>query len=72
MEDLDPCRGECRADHNDQYVLRLAFYLVIRFVMSGDVGAGLPKASYLGAGYRGGSAWGRGSRGGALSGVKCG
>ena len=57
MENVAPCWGECRVDHDYQYLLRLAPVVVIRRVMSGDVGAGVPETSYLGAGRGGGCTW---------------
>lgn len=60
MENVAPCRGECRVDHDHQYLLRLAPVVVIRRVMSGDVGAGVPETSYLGAGRGGGGGRDRG------------
>lgn len=64
MENLDPRGGERRTNHEFEYVLWVALRLVIHFVMSGDVGTGVPRASYLGASNCGGSAWRRDGRGG--------
>ncbi len=68
MENVAPCRGECRVDHDYQYFLRLAPVVVIRRVMSGDVGAGVPETSYLGAGRGGGGGRDRGYFGRILDG----
>lgn len=64
MENVTPCGGECRVDHDYQYLLWLAPVVVIRRVMSGDVGAGVPETSYLGASRGGGCTWRRDGRGG--------
>ena len=60
MENVAPCRGECRVDHDYQYLLWLAPVVVIRRVMSGDVGPGVPETSYLGASRGGGGGRDRG------------